>query len=118
MTIGERIKKRRKELHMSADRLGELLGKDRSTIFRYEKGDIENLPIDILKPIADVLQTSPAYLMGWVDEDTSKKNDQLVELVARLRSDERFLDATRILSELSPTQFDTIYNLLCNLILK
>ena len=68
MTIGERIKRRRKELGMSADKLGEILGKDRSTIFRYEKGDIENLPLDILKPIAEALMTTPQYLMGWSND--------------------------------------------------
>ena len=68
MKIGERIKQRRKELGMSADKLGEILGKDRSTIFRYEKGDIENLPLDILQPIAKALMTTPQYLMGWSDD--------------------------------------------------
>ena len=68
MKIGEKIKLRRKELGISADKLAEKLGKDRSTIFRYEKGDIENLPIDLLKPIADALYTTPQYLMGWSDE--------------------------------------------------
>ena len=47
MNIGMRIKERRKEMKMSADELGAKLGKDRSTIYRYEKGDIENLPLDI-----------------------------------------------------------------------
>lgn len=68
MKIGDRIKQRRKELGMSANKLGEMLGKDRSTIFRYEKGDIENLPLDILQPIAKALMTTPEYLMGWSDE--------------------------------------------------
>lgn len=72
MNIGTRIKYRRKELKMSADKLAEILGKDRSTIYRYEKGDIENLPLDILEPIAQALGTTPAYLMGW--EDDKKEN--------------------------------------------
>ena len=65
MNIGQRIKNRRKELKMSADELAKRLGKDRSTIYRYEKGDIENMPLDILEPIAKALNTSPSYLMGW-----------------------------------------------------
>lgn len=68
MTIGQRIKARRKELDMSADTLAEKLGKSRATVFRYENGDIKNLPLDILKPIADALNTTPAYLMGWYEE--------------------------------------------------
>ena len=33
--------------------------------YRYEKGDIEKVPADILKKIARALNSSPAYLMGW-----------------------------------------------------
>lgn len=77
MKIGERIKRRRKELRMSADKLGEILGKDRSTIFRYEKGDIENLPLDILQPIAKALNTTPQYLMGWSEDNKATAPDQL-----------------------------------------
>ena len=77
MKIGERIKLRRKELGMSADKLGEILGKDRSTIFRYEKGDIENLPLDILQPIAKALRTTPQYLMGWSENSKQTAPDHL-----------------------------------------
>ena len=65
MSIGQRIKEKRKELKISADELAARLGKDRSTIYRYDKGDIENLPLDILEPIANALSTTPQYLMGW-----------------------------------------------------
>ena len=79
MNIGYRIKQRRKELGMSADKLGELLGKDRSTIYRYEKGDIENLPLDILEPIATALHTTPAHLMGWdIVEKGGAKNPPVI----------------------------------------
>lgn len=88
MTIGERIKQRRKHLGMSAEKLGNLLGKNRATIFRYENGEIENLPIDILEPIAIALQTTPAYLMGW--EDIQKSNDILADIIVRLRTDDEF----------------------------
>ena len=79
MNIGQRIKSRRKELKMSADELGKRLGKDRSTIYRYENGDIENLPIDILEPIADALDTTPQYLMGWNDQSNPQKEKQSTE---------------------------------------
>lgn len=69
MDIGERMKLRRKELKLSADVVAEKLGVSRSTIFRYEKGDIEKLPTNILDDIAEVLKTTPAFLMGWEDEN-------------------------------------------------
>ena len=40
MNVGERIKIRRKELGYNADYLAKHLGVSRSTIFRYEKGEI------------------------------------------------------------------------------
>lgn len=69
MTIGGRIKTRRKEIKLSVDELASRLGKDRSTVYRYENGEIEKLPIDMLTPIADALETTPEYLMGWENTD-------------------------------------------------
>ena len=72
MTIGERIKKRRTELGLSVDDIAEKLGKGRATVYRYENGDIEKLPTTVLEPLARVLKTTPAYLMGW--EENNKNN--------------------------------------------
>ena len=45
MRIGERIKQRRLELGYTADALAKMLNKNRATIYRYENGDIENMPM-------------------------------------------------------------------------
>lgn len=110
MNIGTRIKQRRKELKMSADELGKRLGKDRSTIYRYEKGDIENLPLDILEPIAAVLQTTPQFLMGW--EKVQKKNDTLSDIVIKLRTDDDFLSVVETLYNLDSEKLSDVKNLL------
>ena len=65
MTTGQRIKTRRKEIGMSAERLAELLNISPATIYRYENGDIDKVPGDRLMPIAEALRTTPAALMGW-----------------------------------------------------
>ncbi len=67
LNVGKRIRDRRKELNISVDELAARLNKNRTTVYRYEKGDIENLPLSTLKPLAEILETTPAYLMGWVD---------------------------------------------------
>lgn len=67
MTIGERISKRRQELGLTADEIAEKLGKSRATVYRYENGEIESLPTTVLEPLAKVLRTTPAFLMGWTD---------------------------------------------------
>lgn len=84
MDVGKRIKERRKELKMSVDELAKRLGKNRTTVYRYEKGDIENLPIDILDPLAKALETTPAYLMGW-DTEKNKDTATVGELLKTIR---------------------------------
>lgn len=71
MTTGDRMKLRRKELGLSAEKVAERLGVSPATVYRYEKGDIEKLPGDILPTLSDILQTTPAYLMGWTDDETN-----------------------------------------------
>lgn len=70
MTVGERIKKRRKEIGLSADDLALAIGKGRATVYKYEKGDIENLPHTLLIPLAEALHTTPEYLLGYDDDPT------------------------------------------------
>lgn len=64
MNIGERIRQRRKELKYSVDYVAEKLGKNRATVYRYESDEIENMPIDVIKDLAKVLNTSPACFEG------------------------------------------------------
>ncbi len=71
MCTGKRMKERRKALGMKAEEVAEALNCSRSTIFRYENGDIEKVPSSLINPIAEVLKTTPAYLMGWADEVTT-----------------------------------------------
>ena len=65
MTTGDRIKRLRKECGLSADELGAMIGKDRSTIYRYERGDIATATIDVIPRLARALRTSPQYILGW-----------------------------------------------------
>lgn len=65
MTIGERIKQRRKELGMSQEELAQKVGyKSRTSINKIEL-DERNLTQRKIKIIADALETTPEYIMGW-----------------------------------------------------
>lgn len=67
MNVGERIKKRRTALDMSVDELAEKSNINRSTIYRYESGLTQNMPITNIPILAEALKTTPSYLMGWID---------------------------------------------------
>lgn len=71
VTTGDRMKLRRKALGLSAEAVAERLGVSPATVYRYEKGDIEKLPGDILPTLSKILQTTPAYLMGWEETSTA-----------------------------------------------
>lgn len=69
LTIGSRIRSRREELGLSQEELGNKLGyKSRSSINKIEL-DQRNLTQSKIKAIADALNTTPAYIMGWESED-------------------------------------------------
>lgn len=67
MTIGERIKLRRKELGLTQTELAEKMGlTSKTTICKAETKDF-NPTMDRVKEFAKALETTPSYLMGWTD---------------------------------------------------
>lgn len=108
MTIGERIKKRRTELELTADDVALALNKNRATIYRYESNEIEKLPITVLEPLAKILCTTPQYLMGW--EDIPQTDNGVVgKRIKELRAEKQL---GRIqFAELLNISDDTICNL-------
>ncbi|WP_277287671.1 helix-turn-helix domain-containing protein [Veillonella montpellierensis] len=72
--IHERIKRLRKEHQLSVEDIIVKLGISRATYYRYENQDVEKLPITILKPLANIFNTTPEYLMGWSSDQSTKKN--------------------------------------------
>ncbi|NLZ52700.1 MAG: repressor LexA [Thermoanaerobacteraceae bacterium] len=82
MNVGERIRKRRQYLGMSVDELADKLGKNRATIYRYESAEIENLPLNILEPLAKALDVTPSYLMGWDKATSTAKKIPILGTIA------------------------------------
>lgn len=64
------IKEQRAKLRITQQDLADAVGVNKSTISRWESGDIEKVPIDVVKQLAITLQTTPEHLMGW-DEPPS-----------------------------------------------
>lgn len=63
--IIERIRSRRLELNLSYQDLADKTGLSKSTLQRYEAGAIRNIPLDKVKVLAEGLQVTPEWLMGW-----------------------------------------------------
>ena len=67
--IGLRIKDLRHKAGLSQTDLAKLIGVSKQNLYKYENGIITNIPSDKIEALAHVLNTTPAYLMGW-DETT------------------------------------------------
>lgn len=75
MTIGQRIQRRREELGMTQEELAHKIGyKSKSSINKIEL-DIYELKQKKIKAIADALETTPSYIMGWDEEPAPVKKE-------------------------------------------
>ncbi len=80
MTIGERIKNRRRALGISQVSLADKIGVSKQSLYKYECGIITNIPSDKIEELASALGTTPAYLMGWATDRPPAAADPLLPL--------------------------------------
>lgn len=75
MNMGEKIYYLRTKNSMTLEELGNKVGVGKSTVRKWENGMIANMKRDKILKVAEALNTTPAYLMGWdeVREEPKKK---------------------------------------------
>ncbi|MDO4521750.1 MAG: helix-turn-helix transcriptional regulator [Eubacteriales bacterium] len=71
--IGQRIKMLRKRKGLNQTQLAQQLNKSLRTIQKYETGEIE-VSIAVVKQIADVLETTSTYILGYEANTTQIKS--------------------------------------------
>lgn len=60
--IGARIRQRREELGLTLEELGDQLSLNKSTIMRYESGEVQKIKLPILQSLAQALDVDPNWL--------------------------------------------------------
>lgn len=90
MNMSDRIKERRMAMGMTQEELGEKLGLQKSAIAKYENGRVENIKRTVIKQMADVLECSPSYLLGF---DAEYSRSDLKEIVISDPNDIKLLNA-------------------------
>ncbi len=64
------LKQRRLELNMTLEEVANIVGVGKSTVRKWETGDIANMKIDKVAQLAKALQVSPNELLGvWENEE-------------------------------------------------
>jgi len=78
---GARIKERREALGMTLEEVGNGLGVNKSTIKRYEDGVTKRITIATYEKLAEILDTTPLYLMGESDNPEGEESKNPINKV-------------------------------------
>lgn len=90
-TIAERLKWLRKERKkITLEELSKKVGVARATVQRYESGVIPNIPSDKIELLAEALDTTPGFIMGWEkDPDKFRLDGRFGKLLAEERKNRK-----------------------------
>lgn len=68
LDMAQRIKDLRVSQNLTLEQVANEVGVGKSTVRKWETGMIANMRRDKIASLAKALHTTPAYLMGWIDE--------------------------------------------------
>lgn len=68
--IGLRIAQRRRQLGLTMDAVSQKIGVAKSTVQRYEKGQIAKIKLPVIESIASALSVNPNWIIGNTDDPT------------------------------------------------
>lgn len=69
--LSRKIKELRLQRKMTLEQVGDIVGVGKSTVRKWETGMIANMKRDKISLLAKALGTTPAYLMGWKEDETN-----------------------------------------------
>ena len=92
MSVGRRMKELRTRLGMSQVEFANAIGVTKQTLYKYENDMITNIPSDKIEAAAKLGRVSPAYLMGWEDDEKNQQqkyyfDDETAEIAQNIFDD-------------------------------
>ena len=78
--MAKRIKELRTAKGLTLEQVADIVGVGKSTVRKWETGMIANMKRDKIALLAKALSTTPAYLMGWKEEETKKDSPTEIQL--------------------------------------
>lgn len=79
MEMKDIIKTRRLELGKTLEEIGKEVGVSKTTVMRWENGNIDDMRRSKVVALAKALDTTPAKLMGWEDDKDYTSNKALLK---------------------------------------
>lgn len=84
MDFSEKIKSLRLERGLTLEEVGKRVGVGKSTVRKWETGAIANMRRDKIAKLAEALNTTPGYLMGWEDNPQNETRCDSIRLPGNL----------------------------------
>lgn len=83
MDMGQKIHSLRTQKGLTLEELGNMVGVGKSTVRKWETGIIANMKRDKILKVSEALETTPAYLMGWEEDDKTltRKDERDIEKI-------------------------------------
>lgn len=76
MTIGDKLRQRRKEVGLSLKEVADKVGVAEATVSRWERGDIANMKRNFIVQYAKALSVSPMFLLELTEETSARDEGQ------------------------------------------
>lgn len=84
MNSDTRVRYARLKKGLTQQELADKLNVTKQTVYKYENGLVKTIPYDIVMKMGEILDTNPAYLMGFENNDCRKTvgvDDDLGEML-------------------------------------
>lgn len=113
------IRQKRQALGLTLEQVGDMVGVGKSTVRKWETGDIENMKRDKIVKLAKALRVSPAYIMGMEVEEPEVITATRVPVVSQISagmpiySEENILEYAYIPSFLNKEGKELFYLKVC-----
>ena len=111
----DRLREAMDRAEMKQADLVKATGLNKGTVSRYLSGEVEPRHEAIHK-LARALDVSEMWLFGYKvpmqRTSDQKKNDDLVKVIAQLRTDEEFFGVVQLLAELPAEQYASLKNII------
>lgn len=106
MFKGYKLKEIREAKGLSAAALGKRVGVDKTTILRYESGEIGKMPYLTFMKLLVILETTPEELLDGEELELVQKSDELRSMFKVMGSVQ--MEMVREMTALSPSEAEYI----------
>lgn len=91
MNNSNHLRKRRVELNLTLEEVGNIVGVTKSTVAKWEKGNIQNMKRDKIALLAKALDVTPNFIIGLEPTELSADDKKIQEISNILQKNNNYI---------------------------